>query len=117
MSGVLASATVQGIRSLKDRTCRLTIDLQEQTPENYSRLFSMIDEFVKFYMTTDNITADETEIIDSEIIDNESKTPSQRLRNVLYRLWEQDQRGYEDYNLYYRYMMGRIIDRYKQELE
>jgi hypothetical protein len=44
------------------------------------------------------------------------KTPSQRLRAILYRVWEKEgKRG--DYDLWYRAEMSRIMDAYKTELD
>lgn len=116
MSGVVVPGTFQGVRSLKDKTARVTIDLQELDPNQYQKLFSYINSFVKVYISDDNISQDEIDIIDTEEIDNQSKSPSQRQRNVLFRLWEQDNRGYEDFNLFYNFMMNQIIEHYKGKL-
>ena len=117
MSGIIATGTPQGIRSLKDKTVRLTIDLQEIEPLKLQQLFSYIDEFVKFYITTENISDQEIEIIDSNEIEREDKPPSQRLRAVLYRLWEKDRKGYKDSELFYRFHMSQIIEHYKGKLD
>lgn len=44
-----------------------------------------------------------------------TKTPSQRLRAVLYRLWEQS-RGGTDFESYYRVKMEGLIDQLKERL-
>lgn len=44
------------------------------------------------------------------------KTPSQRLRAVLYRLWEQHSAG-TDFESFYRVRMEQIIDQIKQKLD
>lgn len=48
--------------------------------------------------------------------DLESKTPSQRLRNVLYVLWEQSKVN-EEFDSYYRRMMESLIEGVKRKLE
>ena len=45
------------------------------------------------------------------------KTPSQRLRAVLFRLWEQDDEKFKEFDGYYRFKMEKIIDHLKQKLE
>lgn len=45
-----------------------------------------------------------------------TKTPSQRLRAVLYRLWEQGKGG-TDFESFYRVRMEQIIDQLKGKLE
>lgn len=117
MAGLITSGQITSIRSLKDKTIRVQIDLQELDADRLSKVFSFIDVFSKIYISNENITEDEIELIDAESLDNESKTPSQRLRNVLYRYWEQDKKGYEDFNLYYRFMMAQISEAYKNKLD
>jgi hypothetical protein len=41
------------------------------------------------------------------------KTPSQRMRAVLYILWSQDNQGYKDFPLYYDSKMERYIEELK----
>lgn len=60
----------------------------------------------------DNKLMDE---LDTEI--SEGKTPSQRLRGVLYVSWQQDNQGYKDFKDYYRTRMERIIDHLKNQLD
>lgn len=45
-----------------------------------------------------------------------TKTPSQRLRAVLYRLWEQGKSG-TDFESFYRIKVESIIDKIKEKLE
>ena len=49
--------------------------------------------------------------------DDQKKTPSQRLRAVLYKNWEQNKEGYDDFQLYYNFKMEKIIDHYKGKLD
>lgn len=116
MPGIVTSGEARKINSMVDKTVRLTIDLQELDPEQLSRLFGFLNSYVKIYITNENISTDEIEIIDAEELDHESKSPSQRLRNVLYRYYEQDNRGYQDFNLYYSFMMRQITEHYKSKL-
>jgi hypothetical protein len=51
-----------------------------------------------------------------EIKTDAKKTPSQRLRNVLYRNWEKDNGGHEDFESYYLAMMEKLINHYKDKL-
>lgn len=44
------------------------------------------------------------------------KTPSQRLRAVIYRLWEQRNPG-TDFESYYRITLEKVIDQFKGKLE
>jgi hypothetical protein len=54
--------------------------------------------------------------IQSEFEFNE-KPPSQRLRAVFYRIWERDKQGYDDFELYYRFQMEKLIEHFKTKLD
>jgi hypothetical protein len=44
------------------------------------------------------------------------KTPSQRLRAVLYRVWQQDGKGFADFEAFYQAQMDKLIEFYKGKL-
>ena len=52
-----------------------------------------------------------------EIKTDDRKPPSQRMRAVLYRLWEKDNQGYDEFTIYYEMRMERIINKLKEQLE
>lgn len=59
-----------------------------------------------------------TAISDMEVdYDDPTKTPSKRLRGVLYRNWEQDAEGYKTFEDYYRSKMEVIIVHFKGKLD
>lgn len=49
-------------------------------------------------------------------LDATSKSPSQRMRNTLYRLWEQDNEG-KEFPVYYEVKMEKLLDYLKGKLE
>ena len=51
-----------------------------------------------------------------EIKTDDRLTPAQRLRNVLYRLWEQDPQGHATSETHYLMMMEKLINHYKEKL-
>jgi len=44
------------------------------------------------------------------------KTPSQRMRNVLFLLFEQDHKGFSDFDSFYLDRMEKLIDLLKKKL-
>ena len=113
---IVTSGQTVGINVLKDGAIKLVLHLQDMTPEQAGRLHALMNQFIKIYLTTANITTDKTDLIDAEKIEFESKSPSQVMRNVFYRLWEQDKEGYEDFSLYYRNKMEKVITHFKDKL-
>ncbi len=54
--------------------------------------------------------------IDMDLEDT-SKTPSKRLRSVLYRLWEQDSKLDTDFKSFYKTRMEKMIEQIKNRLD
>jgi hypothetical protein len=113
---ITVPAIVSGLTALKDGTIKVTLSLQEIQPEMAARAFALNNQYVKAYLTTENVTQEIEESIGEWTLEHETKSPSKRLRNVLYRLWEQDKQGYEDYELFYVNRMNKIIEQIKNKL-
>lgn len=47
----------------------------------------------------------------------EKKTPSVRLRSVFYKLWEENDHGFEVFDHYYESKMNKVINHYKKLLK
>ncbi len=113
---IIIEGQVSGLNSLKDGTVKLSIALQEMRPEDVGVLFSLNNQHVKVYLSTENIFQEAIDQVDALEIEVNEKSPSKRLKNVFYRLWEQDKEGYEDSELYYRRKMEQVIEFYKNKL-
>ena len=91
--------------------------LETLSPEHYKRLFELNNKQGWLSYNVHRIEAED--IIDLPPIkqkDAEKYTPSQRLRHVLYRLWNQEgsSKSFDDY---YEYYINYLIDRVKDKLE
>jgi len=115
---VLTTGIINGFRVLQDRTVRLTFDLQEITdPEKLAEIVSLNGQFSKVLISKENIVKEVSDTIDSLKVEEAGyKTESQRLRDVLYVLWSQDNAGIVDFSLFYRSRMDRLIDQIKDKL-
>lgn len=116
MKPVKFAAIFSGIKSRKDRSYRLEFDSRELGGEDAATLLNMqMTEGWLLFAPTDEI--DNTHIPEERANAGVGmKTPSQRLRAVLFRLWEQAGKPgqFEDY---YRSKMEIVIDRFKENLE
>lgn len=56
--------------------------------------------------------------IDVDALETEGKTPSERLRNVIYAVWANNRwkTKYDIFNEYYQHQMEFIIEQYKAKL-
>jgi len=117
IKGILFAATVEGLRSRKDKTVAITLGTQELSPEKAGAIFNTNSKLVSCYLSIkETINDEEQELIDSIEVEKPGKTPSQRMRGVLYRLWEHAPEGYKDFNLFYLHYMEKMIDHVKSKL-
>lgn len=110
------SGIVSGISTLKDGTVKTIFELNEVSPDVIGQLYSLNNQFAKVYISTENITQEAKDSVDGVEIEEEGKSPSKRMRNVLFRLWEQDSQGYEDFELFYKWKMNGFIEHLKTKL-
>ena len=114
---ILITGIVEGLSTRKDKTIRLTVGTNELNPEQTSNLFQLNQQFCYLGLKKEPFTKDETDLIESLKTDLDNlKTPSQRLRGILFRNYEQDDKGYRDFNTYYLAEMERICEHYKGKL-
>lgn len=115
---VLTTGVINGFRVLQDRTVRLTFDLQEITdPAKLAEIVSLNGKFSKVLISDENIIKEVSDVVENMEVEEEGrKSESQRMRAVLYRLWEQDPDGIDDFSLFYRSRMDRLIDQIKDKL-
>ena len=119
---VIFEGGVNKVSTLADGTLSINIHTQELPEETMMRVFSLRKSPGMVLISSDDISKAEQEEIEKFTTDFEvgkTKTASQRLRAVLYRVWEQEgqPRGYTDFPLFYESQIERIINKYKSTLE
>lgn len=117
---IAGAGIIESISTRKDKTLKLVIGTQEVSPETAGKLFAMQEQFIKYLFTENAITPEAKELITDTPLaapDPKKKTHSKRLRDVLYVLWTQQPRGFEDANSHYEAYMEKIIQHYKDKLE
>ncbi len=115
---ILLAGIVESIATRKDRTVKLTIGSNELNPAQASELFSLANQFCYIGLKAEPFVKEEQSLLQDLKADyDNAKTPSQRLRGILYRLYEQDQKGYKDFTAFYQGEMDRICEHYKGKLD
>src|SRR2546421_4237488 len=109
-------ATIAQIRTMADRGNRVVIDTQELSPEDMATLFSLKQGGMGWFLFKGSaITAEEIPDYDPATFD-EIKSPSQRLRAVLFVYWKEVKGGQGDFESFYRAQVERVIEQYKEKL-
>ena len=119
---VIFEGGVNKVSTLADGTLSINIHTQELPDETMMKVFSLRKCPGMVLISSDDISRAEQEEVERFTTDFEvgkTKTSSQRLRAVLYRVWEQEgqPRGYTDFPVFYESQMERIINKYKSTLE
>lgn len=110
---VKVPAILTGFRLLKDGGVGLSFSTQELTSEEKLVLGSFHQKFGGLAFRENELTPED---IPTEDADFEGKTPSKRLRAVLFVLWKQ-QGATGDFEDYYRNKMNLIIEQIKTKLD
>lgn len=115
---IILPAQLEGIRTRKDRTLHIGFGTQELDPTTAGQVMALSQQLCYLAIKPDAFNAAESDLIDNLKADIEltAKTPAQRLRGVLFRLWEQ-QGVSEDFPIFYEREMHRITEHYKTKLD
>lgn len=126
---LVITAGLEGVNSRKDNTMSLRFSTQELTTTEKMKILEAQNGFGILVFKYDNESLTQQEIdeldqIEVDLYDN-NKTQSQRIRAVLWRLFEQDElKGHESEELkkelfkdFYRTKTEQIISHFKTKLE
>lgn len=115
---ILTAAQLDGYQRRKDRTVSVRFITQEKTSGEVMEIDQLIDTFgILYFRGQETLNRDEVDELDAIELDlyDEPKSQSQRLRNVLYKIWMQNQAG--EFRDFYKHETERIIQHYKNKLD
>jgi hypothetical protein len=116
MKGILIACYVDSIRTRKDKTVSVQMSTQELSPSKAGELFTLLNSLATVYISPSEVTSREMAQVDAVEPEMPGKSPSQRMRNVLFLLWEQDPEGYKVFDMYYQEKMNKYINELKANL-
>lgn len=111
---------IEGIGTRADRTLKITLGTQELTPQDAGQLFSLHQSAAYVMIKEEMFNSAERDLlekIEADKTEYNGKSPSQRLRNVLYRVYETDPQSFNDFTRYYEYQMERLITHFKNKID
>jgi hypothetical protein len=114
---ILLTGQIESISTRKDKTLKITIGTNESSPNQASDVFLLNQSFCYIGLKIEPFTQSEEILIAGLKSEINQKTPSQRLRSILYKLYEQDDKGFKDFSSYYNGEMDKIIEHYKGKIE
>lgn len=116
---LIIGVILESFQSLKDKTLKLVFSTQEYTPDQMINIAKDVQEFGFLAFKKEAFKAEEINSLKSLESDYEDKgkSKSQRLRNVLFVNFKQENKGYEVFDDYYNHHMEKIINHYKEKLD
>lgn len=115
---IILSAILENLSTRQDGTVKLTLGSQEMDSSDAGKLFELRNKFIKVMLSDNNISPMEETLIDEQKLKDgkKVKTKSQRLRAVLYRVWEISDSGVE-FDMWYDNEMDKISEHFKKKLD
>jgi len=109
---------LEGYRSLKDGTLKLSFETGELSPEQMANVHYSLNKVGFLAFSPDPFATHQLEEIDKLKVEysDTGKPPSQRLRAVLFVLFEQAPEGYTNFNDFYNFKMEKMISHFKDKL-
>jgi len=127
-NSVVFEGGIDKVSTLADGSLRVYVGTPELSHETMVSVFSLIKKPGFVLISTNPINQDQIDAVEKATTNAEfsEKTPSQRMRGVLYKLWEKTQpktmngdgeMEYVDFDLFYKRQMNKIIDHFKTKLD
>lgn len=122
MSNLLTiPCAIESVSTRRDKTIKITVGTQELTPAQVSELLNQWAGGIGVMaFKGEQFNYNDEALLNNLKIDAEelgSKTPSQRLRAVLYILFQNSPDGHKDFSTYYAAMIERFIDMIKKRID
>lgn len=109
------AAQLDGYQRRKDKSVSLRFVTQELTSLEVQNIDTLLDTYgILYFRGEETMNKDEVEELDAVELDlyDKPKTQSQRLRNVLFKVWQVKGKG-EDFKEFYKTETNRMITYYK----
>jgi len=106
---------VKKIQTLADKSVQLVFETQELSPDTVGYLFSLVDTYGYLLYFKNPPKPEEVNLPDFAPEFKTDKTPSQRLRGVLFVLWEQSGKQ-GDFDTFYKRKLEEVIEHFKGKL-
>jgi len=111
----LAMIPDHGIKTMSDKGVRVMIDTNELVPSQMVKLFKLKGMAGRFVFAPADSEEIEIEIPELPKEFKTDKSPSERLRNVLYVIWKQGNKTVE-FSSWYNSKIESIIDKLKEQI-
>ena len=115
---IIIPAQLDSLRTLADKTLKVTFETNELNPQDLLGLMENLHQFGYLAFQKEPFTGEQKELIGGLKSDYEfkGKSSSQRLRSVLFIMWQNENEGFDSSVKHYEHYMEKIINNYKSFL-
>lgn len=116
---IILAAQLEGVTTRRDKTLKLTFGSQELTPSDAGNIMAIANSFCFLAIKPETFTPTEKELLEqikADTLTNAAKTPSQRLRGVLYIAFTQNNEGFDSFDKFYTHKIEQMITHFKSKL-
>jgi len=106
---------ISKITTMGDKSLRLQIDTQELSPSDNALVFALYDKLGYFIFKEVEIKPEDIDVPNYVKEFKDDKSPSQRLRAVMFLTWEQGKKE-NTFDSFYKNKMEEIINHFKKTL-
>ena len=115
---IVLPAMIETIATRADSTIKIVLGTNELTPEKVGGMFMLKNKLAYVAIKEANFQPDEIEALTDidEDLKSIGKTPSQRIRNVLFILFKQNNEGFDSFDSFYKFKMDKLIEHLKAKI-
>ena len=116
-SKIMLPVILSSYRPRNDGSWSITLSTNILKADEKQIIDSMHQQLCCVMIKNSDVLVDEIEAFDSVEMDlvDAKLTPSKRLQNVFYRLWEKDKKG--EFKEFYRVKMEQLIEHFKNRID
>lgn len=116
---IIIPAQLENYRSLKDKSLKITFETNELNPQELLGIAENLGQFGYLAFKKEPFKTEERQLIEDleTEFDDKKKTASQRLRSILYLMWQKDNEGFDTSVRHYDHHMEKIINHFKKKLD
>ena len=101
---------------MSDKGIRVQVDTQELTPKDAADIMLLKGKVGWFIFADQPIQEEDVKDLPEVKVERGEKTPSQRLRGVLFLLWNKNKTT-DSFDEYYKNYLNRVIEKLKEQLD
>jgi hypothetical protein len=115
---IILPAILDGLRTLSDKTLKITFNSQELNPQDLLGLMENLHQFGYLAFKNEPFKADEKEMMQELKSDFEfkEKSSAQRLRSILYIMYKNNNEGFDSSIKHYEHHLSKVIEHFKTKL-